>query len=546
VDIPVAEEVVLGERYRLGPLLGAGGMAQVFDGWDVRLARSVAVKVLRPDLAAVADLRRRFESEARTAARLAHPNVVSVFDAGSDGGRSYIVMERLRGETLADLIGRGPLDQAWLLRLAAEVLSALAAAHDAGVIHRDIKPSNVLLGPDGRAKVADFGIARVIEDDQERGADVTGTGLVLGTAAYLSPERAMGQPATPQSDVYALGVVMYEALTGAKPFVGATAVAIAAAALQGTARNPLELRPDADPQLVAVIGRALAVDPAQRYPSAAAMAADLRRSHPSAGPTPTSIMPAAGARAAGGVPVAGPSVAGVPVAGARATAGRATAGRPAAGRSAAGRSAAGRSVDGVPVAGAQAAAGRSARGPSVAWARGANRGEPGRVRRVATVTGGAILAAVAVAVVLLAVAAYSHSGSTTGSHTAATTLPPPTTSPAPTSTTFPAEATTVVPPIVGVQADPIATALEAIANRLATSTSAAAGQLAGGLDEVAAITDPASRKAAATSLLHQAVQWNSAGQLSTTDYIVAASVLHAAGAPVPPQPAKQKKGQGGG
>ena len=171
-------------------------MAEVYEGWDERLARPVAVKLLRPDLAADPDLRRRFELEARAAARLTHPNVVAVFDAGEDNGRSYIVMERLRGESLADTIGHGPVDLAWLRRLAGEVLGALGAAHDAGIIHRDIKPANILLGPDGRAKVADFGIARVIESpaaaeaaNVETASPLTGVGLVVGTPAYLAPER---------------------------------------------------------------------------------------------------------------------------------------------------------------------------------------------------------------------------------------------------------------------------------------------------------------------------------------------------------------------
>jgi non-specific serine/threonine protein kinase/serine/threonine-protein kinase len=298
------EDVVLAGRYRLHSLLGAGGMAEVYDGRDERLARPVAVKLLRPDLAAIADLRRRFELEARAAARLTHPNVVAVYDAGEDNGRSYIVMERLRGESLADTIERGPVDLAWLHRLAGDVLGALGAAHEAGIVHRDIKPANILLGADGRAKVADFGIARVIElpaaaeaAHTDTAAALTGTGLVVGTPAYLAPERAMGEPATPQSDLYSLGVVLYEALTGTKPFPGKTPVAIAAAAVQGSAQDPLLLRPDADRQFVSVIARAMALDPAQRYATAAEMAADLRRPAPPV----TAIMPAGsplGARSA--------------------------------------------------------------------------------------------------------------------------------------------------------------------------------------------------------------------------------------------------------
>src|SRR6202011_4713927 len=160
-------------------------MADVYDALDQRLDRPVAVKVLRPELAVHADVRRRFEAEAKAAARLSHPNVVAVHDTGEDHGRAYIVMERLPGETLADRFAAGPVDQEWLRRVAVEVLAALGAAHAAGIVHRDVKPGNILLSDDGRAKVADFGIAKTMEalgePGGESGRDHTATGVVIGT-----------------------------------------------------------------------------------------------------------------------------------------------------------------------------------------------------------------------------------------------------------------------------------------------------------------------------------------------------------------------------
>jgi hypothetical protein len=266
-DAPVSDRV-LTARYRIGALLGRGGMAEVYDGFDERLHRPVAVKVLRPDLAADPTIRTRFEVEARAAAGLSHPNVVAVFDTGEDDGTPYIVMERLPGETLADHVATGPVDQEWLRRVAGDVLAALASAHAAGVVHRDVKPGNILIGEDGCAKVADFGIAK----SAEVAADVTGTGMLIGTPAYLAPERLDGRPATPQSDLYSLGVVLYEALTGTKPYEGPTSIATAEAVLRAPLRPLEELRPDVDPALAAAVERAMARDPGARPPTASAMA----------------------------------------------------------------------------------------------------------------------------------------------------------------------------------------------------------------------------------------------------------------------------------
>jgi serine/threonine protein kinase len=271
--VTALEGTRLGGRYRVGAVLGRGGMAEVYDAIDERLGRSVAVKVLRPELAANPAIRRRFESEARAAARLSHPNVVAVYDTGEDAGTPYIVMERLPGETLADRMAAGPVEVGWLRRVAGDVLAALAAAHAAGIIHRDIKPGNILTAPDGGAKVADFGIAKSVEADGT-GAE-TATNMLVGTPAYLAPERIDGRPATFRSDLYAVGVVLYEALTGRKPFAGATPLAVAHAVRSGVVTPIADLRPDLDPTLAAVVNRAMAPAPERRFATAAEMRAAL-------------------------------------------------------------------------------------------------------------------------------------------------------------------------------------------------------------------------------------------------------------------------------
>jgi non-specific serine/threonine protein kinase/serine/threonine-protein kinase len=242
-------------------------MADVHAALDHRLGRPVAIKTLLPHLAERPDLRARFEAEARSAARLSHPNAVAVFDVGEDNGRAFLVMERLPGETLADRVRDDTVDDEWLRAVALDVLAALGAAHAAGIIHRDIKPGNILIAADGQAKIADFGIAKSVDDT----IDTTATGQLLGTPAYLAPERLIGGQATACSDLYSLGVVLYEALSGEKPFTGATPVQTAHAVSQG-AHTPLsELRPDADPLFVAAIERAMTLDPDARFASADGM-----------------------------------------------------------------------------------------------------------------------------------------------------------------------------------------------------------------------------------------------------------------------------------
>lgn len=263
---------VFADRYELHAVLGRGGMGEVMDGLDRRLGRPVAVKILRRDLAADPELRRRFEAEARAAAGLSHPNVVAVHDTGEQGGVPYIVMERLAGRTVADEVAEGPLEAGRVQRLAREVLAALDAAHRAGIVHRDIKPGNLLLAPNSTVKVGDFGIAKAAEALRQ---DVTVTGQVVGTPAYLAPERLEGREATARSDLYSLGVVLYEALSGTKPYSGDTPWALSQAIVEGRHRPLAQAAPAAPPALVAAVERAMASRPEDRFDTASDMAAAL-------------------------------------------------------------------------------------------------------------------------------------------------------------------------------------------------------------------------------------------------------------------------------
>lgn len=268
---PNATTLIAG-RYRIEGPLGRGGMAEVKAGTDLRLQRPVAIKLLLPEMAAREDICRRFEAEARAAASFSDPHAVAVFDTGEHEGLAYIVMERLPGETLGDRIAAGPVDPAWLRRVAGEVLGALAAAHAVGLVHRDVKPGNILITADDHAKITDFGIAKSLEGS-DGSRDLTGTGQLLGTPAYLPPERLDGGPATAQSDLYSMGVVLYEALAGRSPFPANTPLATARAIVAGQYEPLAEVRPDLDPALVTAVERAMATDPSRRFPSAAAMAA---------------------------------------------------------------------------------------------------------------------------------------------------------------------------------------------------------------------------------------------------------------------------------
>ncbi|MGE5461035.1 MAG: protein kinase domain-containing protein [Solirubrobacterales bacterium] len=266
--------VVLGGRYRVERELGRGGMAKVFQGTDTVLGRQVAVKILAPQFADDEGFVQRFRREAQAAARLSNPNVVSVFDTGADDGVHFIVMEYVEGRTLADyLAGGGRIMPDRAMEIAESVASALSAAHGQGVIHRDIKPGNIMLTPAGQVKVADFGIARMTTTAET----VAQTAAVLGTASYLSPEQAQGLPVDGRSDIYSLGCVLYEMVTGRPPFLGDSPVAVASKQVLEQPVAPSKLNRDVTPDLDAVILRAMAKNPANRYQSAEEFRADLDR-----------------------------------------------------------------------------------------------------------------------------------------------------------------------------------------------------------------------------------------------------------------------------
>jgi serine/threonine-protein kinase len=279
-------------RYRLESRIATGGMGEVWRASDTTLGRDVAVKLLKSEYADDPMFRTRFESEAQHAASLHHPGVAAVYDFGEaaagDGGgpRPYLVMELVDGKPLSALLRPGqPLDPDATKDLMAQAADAIGAAHAAGIVHRDVKPGNLIVTPDRRIKITDFGIARATE-----GMALTQTGQVMGTPQYLSPEQAQGGRATPASDVYSLGVVAFECLTGDRPFVGETPVATALAHL----REPVPPLPDSIPRdLAAVVTRAMAKDPADRFPDAAAFAAALREPATQVLPPQVAAAPAA-------------------------------------------------------------------------------------------------------------------------------------------------------------------------------------------------------------------------------------------------------------
>jgi eukaryotic-like serine/threonine-protein kinase len=275
----MAGKRLVGGRYEVGPVLGYGGMAEVHAGRDVRLGREVAIKLLRADLARDPSFQGRFRREAQSAASLNHPSIVAVYDTGedtSDGAVApYIVMEYVEGRTLRQVLeAEGRLLPQRALEITAQICAALDQAHRAGIVHRDVKPGNVMLTPNGDVKVMDFGIARAVTG---AGATMTQTASVIGTAHYLSPEQARGEHVDARSDVYSTGCLLYELLTGAPPFSGDTAVSVAYQHVREEPVPPSRVEPEVSPAVDAIVLKAMAKNPANRYQSAGDLRADLDR-----------------------------------------------------------------------------------------------------------------------------------------------------------------------------------------------------------------------------------------------------------------------------
>jgi serine/threonine-protein kinase len=284
----VAPGRVLGGRYRLDHELARGGMATVWVAEDPLLSRRVAVKILHPELAVNDSLRTRFRHEAVAAAKLSHPAIVATYDTGDDEGTAYIVMQLVEGPTLRRMLdARGALPVGEAADIASQVAEALDHAHRHGLVHRDIKPANVLIPPDGQVKVTDFGIAKAAGDE-----DLTSTGAVIGTARYLAPEQVNGNAVDGRADVYALGLILYEMLTGTLPFSGDSEIATAMMRLTKVPDPVRSVRPEVPPMLDAVVNRSLARDPEHRFPSAGALRDALDPARDSTPPPPSSPRPA--------------------------------------------------------------------------------------------------------------------------------------------------------------------------------------------------------------------------------------------------------------
>jgi serine/threonine-protein kinase len=291
---------VLAQRYRLDERVGGGAMGEVWRGTDTSLDRTIAIKIVRPELIEEPGFRERFLVEARTMARIKHHGVVAVHDYHSDPSLAFLVMEYVEGEALSRRLHRfGRLDPVRTMSIVAQAADALQAAHDKGVVHRDVKPGNLLVTTGDQIVLTDFGIARSVA-----AAPLTATGAVVGTVSYLAPEQVLGKPATAQSDLYALGVVAYECLSGRRPFDGDNPFEIAMKRVRGA---PPALGNDVPPAVLAVVDRALAADPEQRWATAEELARAARRAA-SAGSAGRATVPGprSGAPAGAGAPAAAP------------------------------------------------------------------------------------------------------------------------------------------------------------------------------------------------------------------------------------------------
>lgn len=266
-------------RYEVRQPLGAGGMGEVYLGWDPDLERPVAVKVLRSDRDENPDRVRRFVQEARAASALNHPNVAHVYEVGSENGLRFIAMEVVEGETLRDRIRRGPMSIDDVLSIANQVVAGVAAAHQAGIVHRDLKPENVIVRPDGYVKVLDFGLAKLLQSRDQDSETLlrTGSGVMLGTLHYMAPEQFGGADVTAAADVFSLGIVLFEMVTGRRPFEGDNATEVATAILSKPPSSATALRAETPPHLSAVIAKALQKDPLQRYSTAGELLEELKQ-----------------------------------------------------------------------------------------------------------------------------------------------------------------------------------------------------------------------------------------------------------------------------